>query len=131
MFGGHDVTVLSLHWALRTALARGRQWWPPYGSNIVFELLQADERVATQGTDAPAPFFVRVIADGHALPLETETAGEDADGAHDVTLLPLHRFCAEFATGLAVDEDNGKVGMDFMSGVLGTNDPPNYFMGGC
>ena len=93
-------------------------------------VLQADERTATtRETDKPGPFFVSVVADGRALPLET--TGEHAVGAHDATLLPLHRFCAEFATGLAVDEDNGKVGMDFMSGVLGTNEPPNYFIGGC
>ena len=50
---------------------------------------------------------------------------------HAGTVVPLRSFCAEFAQGVAVDEDHGKIGVEFMERVLEPEKAPQYFMGGC
>ena len=104
LFGGHDVSLLALEWALRTPRALSRGWWPPYASTLAFELLQ---RV---GASAEDEFFVRVVADSkEVLQVGYEAARTTArDGliplSHWDRLVPLDTFVS-MLTELAVDAE--------------------------
>ncbi|CAM9529318.1 unnamed protein product [Discosporangium mesarthrocarpum] len=99
-FSCHDVTIMSLLYALRSDLVKQEDYWSPYGSTIVFELFKpkpSKEGLGSNGAEGTAPEgwagnvmgsggsaggvqMVRVIVDGVELRSPLCRGGSDLGG---------------------------------------------------